>query len=132
MARHSEWGDTVRLWAMPTGRECARVEHWTSVRAIAISRDLKLGATASREYLKRSYPDAPGVVAFSEHLLPVTQSRTALIEPWRTEDLMNDLCARTTRNLTPAEWKQYVGGESYRCACPTLPYSESFAGVANE
>jgi hypothetical protein len=35
----------------------------------------------------------------------------------RTEDLANEICRRLDRNLTPADWKKYVGNEPYRKTC---------------
>jgi hypothetical protein len=40
---------------------------------------------------------------------------------WQPEDLIAMACARLTRNLTPAEWQQYLGSEPYRKTCPNLP-----------
>jgi len=37
------------------------------------------------------------------------------------EDLIPEVCSRVSRNLTPAEWKQYVGDEPYQKTCPGLP-----------
>jgi hypothetical protein len=113
---------------------------------VAISSDGKLVATTSndntarvwdtatgREYVRLSYPDRPAAVAFaSGPLLAVAVKRTVLLEPFRTEDLISDLCARMTRNLTPAEWKQYIGNEPYRPTCPVLPFFEPPAGVAHK
>ena len=35
----------------------------------------------------------------------------------RTEDLVSEICRRLDRNLTPVEWKKYVGDEPYRETC---------------
>ena len=37
---------------------------------------------------------------------------------WRAEDLIAEACARLDRNLTQAEWRQYLGDEPYRETCP--------------
>jgi hypothetical protein len=29
---------------------------------------------------------------------------------WQADDFLADACSRLTRNLTPEEWKQYIGG----------------------
>jgi WD40 repeat protein len=44
------------------------------------------------------------------------------------QDLINDACSRLTRNLSVAEWKQYVGDESYRRTCPNLPFPPDYGG----
>jgi hypothetical protein len=38
-----------------------------------------------------------------------------------TDDLIHETCSRLTTNLTPAQWKQYLGDEPYRKTCPNLP-----------
>ncbi|MCP4289575.1 MAG: protein kinase [Gammaproteobacteria bacterium] len=40
------------------------------------------------------------------------------------EDLIAVSCERLTRNLTPAEWQQFMGDQPYRATCPDLPVSE--------
>lgn len=35
----------------------------------------------------------------------------------RTEDLVSEICRRIDRNLTPVEWKKYMGSEPYRETC---------------
>jgi WD40 repeat protein len=40
---------------------------------------------------------------------------------WRPHDLVDQVCARLARNLTPAsEWAKYLGDEPYRKVCPDL------------
>jgi WD40 repeat protein len=39
----------------------------------------------------------------------------------RTGDLTAELCRRLTRNLTPAEWKKFVGNEAHRNTCEISP-----------
>ncbi len=41
--------------------------------------------------------------------------------PWRVEQLITEACQRLTRNLDPAEGREYMGGETYRKTCPNLP-----------
>ena len=45
----------------------------------------------------------------------------ANLESWRTH-----ACRRANRNLTHAEWEQYIGTEPYRKTCPDLPVHPSF------
>jgi hypothetical protein len=40
---------------------------------------------------------------------------------WHPQDLLDEACARLTHNLTPEEWRQYLGDEPYRETCPNLP-----------
>jgi WD40 repeat protein len=41
--------------------------------------------------------------------------------PWKPRDLINEACKRVGRNLTQAEWKQYLVNEPYRQTCDNLP-----------
>jgi hypothetical protein len=36
------------------------------------------------------------------------------------DDLIAAACRRLTRNLTPEEWREYVGDQPYRKSCPGL------------
>jgi hypothetical protein len=38
-----------------------------------------------------------------------------------SDNLLAQACASVTRNLTLAEWQQYLGNEAYRKTCPALP-----------
>jgi hypothetical protein len=41
---------------------------------------------------------------------------------YRPDDLITEACSRATRNLTQAEWKQYIGDAlPYQAVCPNLP-----------
>jgi WD40 repeat protein len=40
-------------------------------------------------------------------------------------ELMDQGCARLTRNMTKLEWQQYVGAESYRATCSNLPAGDA-------
>ncbi len=42
----------------------------------------------------------------------------------QTELLMDLACQVAWRNMTPAEWRQYVPGEKRESTCPNLPLSE--------
>jgi hypothetical protein len=47
---------------------------------------------------------------------------TARVWVWRPDDLVAEACSRVTRNLTRAEWKQYMGdGMPYQAICPDWP-----------
>jgi WD40 repeat protein len=126
---------TTRIWDSRTGRERARLQHYGPVRAVAISPDGQWLATASddgtariwdarkgREYLRLEFEDTITSVAFMRdgQLLAVAHGHLVALEAWRAEDLVHDLCARVTRNLTPAEWGQYLGQEQYHRTCPNL------------
>jgi WD40 repeat protein len=43
---------------------------------------------------------------------------------WHPGDLIEIACSRLERNLTRAEWEQYIGDRPYRKTCPNLPSGE--------
>jgi WD40 repeat protein len=89
-------GNDARVWDVASGEELARVSHDQPVTRAVFSPDGKTLATAGDD----------GVVELSL---------------WRLQDLLDEACARLTRNLTPEEWHQYLGDQPYRKTCPALP-----------
>jgi WD40 repeat protein len=88
---------TARVWEVPGGREVLRlVHHDAPLRGLALSGDGKLLATVDKYHAVRVWL-------------------------WRPEDLFAEVSARLTRNLTPDEWRQYVGEEPYQKIRPDLP-----------
>jgi hypothetical protein len=55
--------------------------------------------------------------------LLATTSLDGTARIWRAEpdDLLALACAQITRNLTPDEWRQYLGDEPYHQTCARLP-----------
>jgi hypothetical protein len=53
--------------------------------------------------------------------LSVPLKNSTFVEVTRSGDLIELACSRLTRNLTRAEWQQYLGQEPYRATCPNLP-----------
>ncbi len=41
-------------------------------------------------------------------------------DPIQIPDLIADACSKLDRNLTPDEWKTYLGNLPYRKTCPQL------------
>jgi WD40 repeat protein len=64
-------------------------------------------------------------VAFSPDgnmIISGSQNGTVKVWLWRIQDLIVDTCSRVTRNLTRAEWTQYIGDAlPYQAVCPNLP-----------
>jgi tetratricopeptide (TPR) repeat protein len=88
---------TARVWEASTGEEIARMTHDSYVYSVAFSSDGKFVLSGSDDH-------------------------TARVWIYRPEDLIAEACSRETRNLTGAEWKQYIGDAlSYQAVCPNLP-----------
>jgi len=91
---------TARVWEISTGQEIARVVHDWPVTQVAFS------------------PDSRFVVSSSG-------DQTVRVWLWRPEDLIAEACRRLPRNLTRAEWQQYIGPDvPYHPTCPNLPVPE--------
>jgi len=91
---------TVRVWQTATGEEVARLQHDGPVNAVAFS------------------PDGQWVISGSS-------DGTIRVWLWRLEDLIAEACRRLPRNLTHAEWQQYIGsGIPYDATCSNLPAPE--------
>jgi len=91
---------TARVWKISTGQEIARVVHDWPVTQVAFS------------------PDSRFVVSSSG-------DQTVRVWLWRPEDLIAEACRRLPRNLTRAEWQQYIGPDvPYHPTCPNLPVPE--------
>ena len=74
----------ARIYEVSTGREVSRFDGGTEVTALAFSGD----------------------DAYLETFSGSTLDRRA----WRSTDMVRQACSRLTRNLTPTEWAQYLGG----------------------
>jgi WD40 repeat protein len=91
-------GGTVRVFEALTAKEVARFNGDGAVRALMFSRDRKYFYTISGSqdlFVRR-------------HLLG-------------SKDLMDETCSRLTRNLTPEERDQYLGGARYQKTCSAVP-----------
>jgi hypothetical protein len=78
-------------------REVARLTHDGGVSAVAFSPDGQWVASGSDDNTARVW---------------------GLSSP---EEFIERACLRLTRNLTHAEWQQYLSGEPYRKTCENLP-----------
>jgi WD40 repeat protein len=133
---------TARVWETSSGKQIARFTHDDSVSAIAFSSDGKYLATASDDHTTGVWEIASGGqcaylphedsvngVVFSpdgKYLATASMDGIARLWLWRSKDLIIEAQARLTRNLTQAEWQQYLGEEPYRKTCPNLP-EEAYA-----
>jgi WD40 repeat protein len=93
---------SARIWETATGTEIARKIHESEVFSVAFSPDGK-------------------------YMLSATGSGIVRRWLWQQADLMADACARLTRNLTRAEWEQFIGdampypSKQEDATCPNLP-----------
>jgi WD40 repeat protein len=83
---------TLRVWDTRTGKEMSRINQDSTVSFVAFGADSRYIISANRE-------------------------DTATVLLWKEDDLIRETCGRLTRNLTAAEWKQYLNGEPYRDTC---------------
>ncbi len=129
---------TARVWEAPTSKEIARMTHEGAVTLVAFSADGRYvvsgsvdgtarvwEATTGNEIARMIHEDAVRSVAFSpddKYVVSGSDDGTARVWMWQPADLIADACSRLPRNLTHAEWKQYIGDLlSYHAICPTLP-----------
>ena len=123
---------TARVWETANWREVTRLPHEHGVKHVVFSPDNHSLATASandawiwdiagREITCLPHGDTVWAVTFSpsgRYLATISSDHTARVWLWLAEDLMVEACARLTRNLTPAEWQQYLRGEPYHQTGP--------------
>ncbi|MFZ5920133.1 MAG: NACHT and WD repeat domain-containing protein [Chloroflexota bacterium] len=87
---------TARVWEAASGVEVARKIHGSFVFSVAFD------------------PDGRFVMSFSVNGIRIWK--------WQAEDLIANACAVMPRNLTRAEWQQYIGDAlPYQAVCPNLP-----------
>ena len=129
---------TARVWEATTGKEVARMTHDSVVDAVAFSPDGRYVVSGSWDKTARVWEAATGkevarmihdnpvyAVAFSpdsRYVVSGSEDKTARIWHWQPDKLIEDACAFLPRNLTRAEWIQYIGdGLPYQAICPNLP-----------
>ena len=85
---------TARVWSVSNGEELARLTHTSNVYEVRFSPD-------------------------SQYL--ASRDQNGITKVWRLwpEDLVSEACRRVERNLTPEEWRRYLGDEPYRRTCET-------------
>jgi len=130
--------NSVRVWEITTGNEIARMTHDDAVNSVAFSPDGKFVVAGSgdgtarvweiatgNEVTRMTHDDEVSSVAFSldgRYVYSGSGDGIAHIWIWYPEDLIAYACSGVTRNLTPTEWKQYMGDVlPYQPVCPDLP-----------
>ena len=130
---------TARVWEVATGNEISRTTHNDIVIFVAISpdgeyvasKDLNIGtgttftcvweATTGKEVIQRD-----GVYNYSQLLAFSPDGRYIIdgghVWMWQPEDVITNACAYLPRNLTRAEWEQFIGDAMpYQAVCENLP-----------
>ena len=135
----SSSGDqTIRVWDFINGSEIARMTHGQAISSIAISPNGKNIVSGSVDHTARVWEAFTGKelarfnhdndinsVAFSpdgRYVASASDDKTVRIWMWQSKDLISTAYAHLSRNLTRAEWKQYIGDVlPYEAVCPNLP-----------
>lgn len=141
----------ARVWETSTGKQVAQLVHERPINALAFARDDSFLLTATGSSVVRAHPHLATVwdvasareltriphdegvldVAFSpdgKYIASGSYDRSARLWLWRAEDLVDEACARLTRNLSAEEWSRYIGVEPFRDTCPGLPAAEGLLG----
>ena len=88
---------TARVWDSMTGEEVARMTHDNAVNAVEFSAD-------------------------GRYVISGSDDGSSRVWLYRSDLLISDACSRVTRNLTLAEWQQYIGNAlPYEAICENLP-----------
>lgn len=85
----ASWDGTAGIWEVPSGRQLARVTHESEVYAAIFSPD-------------------------DTYLITASKDGAAKIWLWKPQDLINEASSRLTYDLTPEEWRMYMGDKPYR------------------
>ena len=122
-----------------TGNEVTRMTFEDEVTTVAFSSDGRWvvsgtnggvlsvwETTTKRELMWVTSEDSITTAGFiqNDRYIISTSNRTTKVRFWRPEDLIDLACTHLTRNLTRAEWTQYLADEPYRATCPNLPIPE--------
>jgi WD40 repeat protein len=103
LARIDGQSNAVRVLEVDSGREIIRMPHELELIAVTFSSDGKYLITAT-------FSDSMAIST-------ILAQRRLWVWLWQPEDLIREACARLTRNLTQAEWEQYMVSLPYRDTC---------------
>jgi len=131
----------ARLWDVKTGKEHAKFVHEHPVNSVALIADARYAATGSADNVTRIWETAtgrevvrlthPGPLRYLQFTPNGRRLLTGSFDPsgvllearaweWRAEDLIQQVCSRTTTRLTPGDWTRYVSVGPYHPVCMLL------------
>jgi WD40 repeat protein/transcriptional regulator with XRE-family HTH domain len=127
----------ARIWDLATGAQLLLLPHATGVNGVAFSADGKYLATAAKDGVARVWLVGSGAqvagmahdktlngLAFSpdgSYLATASGDKTVRLWTPLLSDPIGAACTHVIANLTPAEWTQYLPGETYQATCRGLP-----------
>jgi WD40 repeat protein len=134
---------TVRLWETATGKEIRTLTHDRVVESVVFSPDGKYVASGSvdktarlwdvttgKEMARLTTDDIIQRLTFSKdgkYIVSASLYGTIRVWAWRADDLIFTACEVMPRNLTRAEWEQFIGdampypSKQEDATCPNLP-----------
>jgi len=133
---------TARVWNADNGEELVTlIGHEQAIVQATWNADESLILTAGGDDTTRVWDAKTGTVlailaGHSEAVLDarwnadesriLTASGDGTARQWyaRIADLIAAACQRTPRNMTPEEWRHFIGDAPYRSTCPNLPQAQ--------
>ncbi|WP_346294308.1 AAA family ATPase [Sphaerothrix gracilis] len=146
----ASWDHTARVWDAQTGEPLFTLNHNDSVLAVSFSDDGQRVATASRDKTARVWDAQTGeplftlnhddwvlAVSFSDdgqRVATASRDKTLRVHWLWSRDLAEQVCLRLIRNLTAAEWTNYVQTDltNYSLTCPQLPVHSTVIEAAKQ
>jgi len=134
--------ENAHVFEVRTGRESARLAQAGTVDTVAFSSDGRYIGTGGSDMNVRVFDAVtgrevsravqPGKVVLLHFDQDATRflvafansdwSEVGLVRcPFRTKDLVEDVCSKLKGNFTPDEWKEHLASEPYQKTCQSLP-----------
>ena len=129
-------GSIASVWEAMTGNEIAHMTHDSRVLSVTFSPDGKYvvsndgiarvwEAMTGKEIARMTRDGAVNSVEFSsdgKYIVYGSNNGTVRIWSWQPEEIIANACATMPRNLTHAEWAQFIGDAMpYQAVCENLP-----------